>query len=306
MFRLSVADSALEGFRITREKPAAVAVWAVLVFVGALLSGALMTAPGVTDLMLLARSRSPAAPDPAQTAAVVAALARGWPQMLALTVVNFAVSVVLYTAVLRAVFAPSASERGFYLRLGPDEGRQALLAFLALLAWLGYALLVSTVAGALIAVAATAGGVGVLLGALVVALLTVALIYPLVRLSLAPAATFTARRVRLFDTWGATRGLFWPLVGVYLMALALAFLVYFLLLLIVAAAAFVVAALSGGGLEAVPNLLQPDTSSLPGLLSPFSLLAMAFSAVVTTPATVVVMASAAGAWRQIPPAAARA
>ena len=41
MIRFSVADTALEGFRLTRENPAAVGVWAALTFV-ANLAGQLM------------------------------------------------------------------------------------------------------------------------------------------------------------------------------------------------------------------------------------------------------------------------
>ena len=298
MLRLPVVDSALEGFRITRERPLAVAAWAGWLLAGAVLGDALLTAPGLQALHGL--SQAPGAVSEAQVMEVGAAATRAWPLVLSLMAVSYAFAVVFFTAVQRAVFEPAAQGRTFYLRLGRDEGLQLALALLVLLSLLGYSLLLSAVVGAAISLAAAAGPVaGPPVQAFAVGLMAAALLYPAVRLSLAPAATFAARRLRLFDTWPLTRGLFWPLLGVYAVALLLTFVVYFLALVIVAALTSTLALASGGGVGAIRAMTQPDTSSLPALFSPPSLLAMVLGAAISAPIYVVTAAAGAAAYRRI-------
>lgn len=299
MLRLPVVDSALEGFRITRERPLAVAAWAGWLLVGGALADALLTAPALQPLTQLSQT-TPVAPSEAQVAQLGAAMTRAWPLMLSLMVVSYASAVVFFTAVMRAVFEPAAQGRTFYLRLGRDEGLQLLLALLALLALFGYSLVVSTVARGLIGLAALAGPVaGPPVQAFSLGLMAAALLYPAVRLSLAPAATFAARRIRLFDTWPLTRGQFWPLLGVYLTALLLAAVVFFLALVIADALIFTLALASGGGTDAVRAMQKPDLSSLAALFSAPSLVALAIGAAISAPIYVVTAAAGAAAYRRL-------
>ena len=299
MLRLPVVDSALEGFRITRERPLAVAAWAGWLLVGGLLGDALLTAPALQPLTQLSQA-PPGAPSEAQVRAVGAAVTRAWPLMLSLMVVSYASAVVFFTAVMRAVFDPAAQGRTFYIRLGRDEGLQLLLALLVLLALFAYSLLVSTLAGAAISLATLAGPLaGPPVQAFALALMAAALLYPAVRLSLAPAATFTARRIRLFDTWSLTRGQFWRLLGVYATALMLAAVVFFLALVIADALIFSLAMASGGGTDAVKAMQRPDLSSLPALFSAPSLVALALGAAISAPIYVVTAAAGAAAYRRL-------
>ena len=76
-----------------------------------------------------------------------------------------------------------------------------------------------------------------------------------VRLSLASALTFDTGRVRLFGSWRLTRGVFWPLVGAYLLAFVIIALISVVLLVVSA----LVAVATGGGANAI---LHTDTRSL--------------------------------------------
>ncbi|MFV4649089.1 hypothetical protein ACNJUT_21090, partial [Mycobacterium tuberculosis] len=58
--------------------------------------------------------------------------------------------------------------------------------------------------------------------ALVIAVLA---IWPAVRLSLAEVITFDEKRFSFFDSWSMTRGLFWPMLGAYVLAWLLAVVV---------------------------------------------------------------------------------
>lgn len=295
MFRLPIIDSALEGFRITRERPWAVGVWAAWLLVGTVLGQMLLTLPGMQELSKLGQT-PPGQFTPVQLAALGAAAARVWPAMLAVTVLSYGFTVVVYTAVVRAVFAPQVRDRLFFLRLGPDELRQLLLALMVLGVLLGYAVAVQM----LVALATATGPIaGPPLAAFVLASAVATLIVVGVRLSLAPAATFAARRVRLFDTWKMTRGLSWPLIGVYATALGLAAVIYFLALVIVAALTSTLALVTGGGIEAIRAMTRPAATSLPALFAWPSVIAMVLSAAVGTPISVVTSAAGVAAYRRI-------
>ena len=299
MLRPPVVDSALEGFRITRERPLAVAVWAAWLLVGGVLGDALLTAPALAPLVQLSQS-APSAPTEAQVEAIGAAATHAWPLMLSLMAVSYASAVVFFTAVLRAVFTPAAAGRTFYIRLGRDEALQLGLALMAVAALFLYALVVNTAARLVIGLAGAAGPVaGPPVQALALALTAVVLIYPLVRLSLAPAATFTAGRIRLFDTWALTRGQFWRLLGVYVVAVLLAAVVFFLALVIADALIFTLALASGGGGEAIRAMQRPDLSSPAALFSAPSLVALVIDTAIKAPIYVVTAAAGAAAYQRL-------
>ncbi|MBE7219285.1 MAG: hypothetical protein INR64_12500 [Caulobacteraceae bacterium] len=296
MFRLPIIDSALEGFRITRERPWAVVAWAVWLLVGGptgVLCEMLATLPGMQVLQQLP---SPTSAQPEQLAAASAAVARVWPAMLAFTAVGYGFTLVSFTAVMRAVFSPERRDRFFYLRLGPDELRQLALAMIVLGLLLAYAVVVQLV----VAAAGAAGPVaGPPLAAFLLAFAFGALVVAALRLSLAPAATFAARRVRLFSTWKLTRGLVWPLLGVYVSALGLAVVVFFLALVVAEGLTGLLAFATGRGIDGMIAMLKPDTSSLPALFSWPSVMALVLSAAINTPIWVVTSAAGVAAYRRI-------
>jgi hypothetical protein len=223
MRAFSPVDAALEGLRVVRREPMAVAywvaVWAVvltLIAVLRLFTGALTPAVGPADEYAAIRRFGPLA--------ILLA-----PTLLVLWVMTTA-------TVYRAVLRPG--EHGWHLlKLGPDEARIAVLsaAETLLLALLGgvpaYLLLVVLnpifeLWPAFNRVIAVVGFLG-----------TVAIdIWLAVRLSLTPVQTFAARGFPFQAYWGLGRGRFWRMLLSYtLVALEL---LAFLAATVVVAAVF--------------------------------------------------------------------
>lgn len=289
--RLPVVDIALEGFRITRENPAAVAVWAAWLFLSSLVTDLLVAASGLgptLDQMGAQAGHN----DPASAQATLAALGQAGPVLPALVLVTYGFGIIFYTAILRAVLRPGERGRSFFLRVGSDELRQLGLLVMVVLTLLAYTLGLFLASGVLLAAAVALGPGGQLLAALVMAGLFIALLYPVVRLSLAPAATFQSGKITLFRTWRLTDGLFWPMLASYALALLLAGLVWLLAMIVFGALGYAVALASGAGLEALRDVMKPDLSSLGALLSPASLATLAFGSVLGALVSTVTLSTA--------------
>ena len=271
--RFPVVDAALEGFRVTRERPAAVAIWALGLFAANLVLLGLVTLLGLGPVVAAVK---PFEAGPLPPELVARAEAAG-PWLPGLFGGFLAVNAVLYTAVLRAVLEPADARFG-YLRLGFQELRQIGLWLYALAALTGLQLL-------LLVVEATAAAAGRALEpdaarlvlAAVAAATFLALFYPVVRLSIAPAMTFRERKVRLFSAWSLTRGQFWGMVGSYVVAAMLALAVVLLATVVIAPLISVAATLAGAG----PEVLQRITRA-PDLQSPASFLTLETAASLAT------------------------
>jgi hypothetical protein len=202
--RLSPVDAALEGLRVVRREPWAVAywvgVWAValaLIAIVRLATGALAPVRPSADGF-----------DPFR---------RFGPLALVLAPTLFVLWTMTTATVYRAVLRPG--EHGWHLfKLGPDEARIAALSAVetVMLGFLGgvpaYLLLVLLNPIFEVAPAfsrATAAG-GFVLTILIDAWIAV-------RLSLLPVQTFAARRFPFSDYWGFARGHFWKLLLAYLL-----------------------------------------------------------------------------------------
>lgn len=279
VLRFAVVDSALEGFRVTRERPAAVAAWALALFAANFGLLGLVAALGLGPVVA-AVTPFDAAPLAPELAARIEAAGPWIPGLLALFL---AVNAILYCAVLRAVLEPQDA-RFAYLRLGFQELRQLglwLYALAALTAVQVVLLAVETVA--------TAAGRALEPGAARLALAAIAaagfvlLFYPAVRLSIAPAMTFHERRIGLFSAWPLTRGQFWGMVGAYVLAGLLAGAVALLATVVIAPPISVVATLAGAG----PGFLQrvarpPDLGSLAGFFTLETVVSLGANAVLTS------------------------
>ena len=298
MARFSPSDAALEGFRLTRENPKAFGIWAAASLLVNVLSGVIdafmpasvkhgletisasdvMTGPQLLDALIL-------------TAPVI---------LLGLAVLN-----IMAAAVYRLIFRHDDTRFG-YLRLGADELRLMGLTLIYIVLFIGLVVGVGMVSGIVVALAGLVSPAAQsFLGWLSIPLSFGVIVYVLVRLSLAPVATFAERRLAIFESWGLTRGQFWRLFGAYVLALACVVVVGFLALVVFTGAAGVVVLLTGGKLADLGSILNPKDVTLSSYLSIGLIASMILSSVFSALWNAVMAAPGAVAYQQLhgdPPA----
>jgi len=303
MASFSASDAALTGFRVVREHPKAVGIWAVIQFVislGFTVGTVRFAGPA---LMSLNAANSAPARDPAKTMAIFQQLG---PYYLCLILFSLAFYPILYATMNRAVLRPSEEKFG-YIRLGADELRQLGLLLLVLLFGLVAYIAIIVVSVAVLTPLSLmfAGGSGGLtnsnlfigLFAVVFGLAVICLwIYVWTRLSLAPSLTFATGKINLFGSWRLTRGLFWPMLGAYLVALVLAMIVWLLTTVISLAAT----ALLGGGMGGLGSLFSPDMSALATYPNPARLVSLVISAMSSALLWPVMMTPAPAIYKSLP------
>jgi len=241
MNRLSPSDAALEGFRLTRERPGTVLAWSAVYFVGVLLIGIVMMASLDPNFIDVVKRGELTTRDPEEVGAM---LAQSWPAfLLVLALTVFLLSVIM-AGIYRLVLRPN--EHSFaHLRLGKDE----LRLFAVNLLLFGVGILCLFLGFVLTAVAErTAPLVGLLVGAAGVGLT----MWLGVRLSLATPMTFATHKISVREAWALTRGAFWRLFGMIVLAVIFYVVIWFLITII----AFVIVQLAGGQ-EAIATLHSP-------------------------------------------------
>lgn len=228
----SASDAAFEGFRLVRRNPLALVAWALLYAVLSLASlFAMSNAIGpMIEWAEKAEALENASPKPT-TAELMTVFQQFGEVILSLSwllPVSFVVSAMLMAAVARAVLNPRAGGFG-YLRLGMDELRvfvvSVVLGLLLVCVWIAVCLLI----GVLAAIAGAAGANWLWLFVLLAGLAGVGLVIWLaVRLSLAVPITVAENRFAFFDSFGLTRGRFWPLLGMAVIAVVMVLVVQLL------------------------------------------------------------------------------
>ena len=294
MSDLPVIDTALEGFRLTRERPAAVMAWGLVLATGQAASVAVLIGTGAGAVMEGAHLGAPVA-DPNEAAARLTVMATALPGVALAALVSLAANAVVLTAILRAVLTPAESG-ALYLRLGLQEGRQFALALgVGLLLWLGWSVLAALLLATLGGLSAVGGATG---GAapLVFALATAAAAYPAARLSLAPALTFADGGLRLKAAWPLTAGRVWRLSAIGATSVMLALVVSVMASLLLVS---VWGLVTGRGMAEAAALMRPDLASWPGFLSPPALVALLFNGVLNALVIVVLFAPAPAAFRTL-------
>jgi hypothetical protein len=254
--RFTPTTAAFEGFRLIRREPVAALVW-MLLWLVALLSTAILVASGKKVVLVAAGEAS-------------RDIADRFGPFTALCVMLFLlVWVTTSLATYRAVLRPD-ERRFFYLRLGADEMRLAIMTVVSFFAVLllggvpAYLLLVlaDPLMRALPHLARDIGAAG--------AWVTVCVdVWLGVRLSLISVETFAERRFHLSAYWPLTKGRFWYLFFCYFLCFVLLFAFSVLLYVI-------------GGL--ITAVAQPDLGSGPlwlrtgvlGLAAVLALLTAAF------------------------------
>lgn len=271
MSKFSASDAAFVGFRLVRENLKAVAIWCVLMTVVSVASEVLSLkfyGPQLEAFQtLMAESGNP---DPEEFAKVVAGVT---PLFLWLLPYSLLLNAVLLAALNRMVLRPEASATA-YLGLGKDELRQVAVWILSNLAIMGVlcggALLGGVFGG-------IGGAAGALLGFVVMLVAIGGAIYLAIRLSLASAVTFDTGRVSLFRTLPLTKGLFWPLLGTYFLAVVMSVIVILLLWIIVSALALIVT----GDFSGAGQMLQAESKKLEAYFTPLGLVQAFFRALIS-------------------------
>ncbi len=270
------------------------AIWAVILVV-------LSAATSAVMLPVLSGFTAAIKPGGGTSPSQLAALGNLMWVYLAALPVELVVFSVFTAAVYRAVLRPE--ERGLArLRFGGDElrlmGLYLLLALFFFAVFIAVGIVAALVAGGAIAATRPAGPAGGVLSVLVIfALMMAAWAWLGVKLSFAAPMTFTQKRIRMFASWGATKGRFWPLLGCYL--LAWVFVILVMLVDLVVSGVFVLGMAGGSFSRMATTMVRPDVSSAMSLFSPIYLVRMivgaAFGAVIWT----VGFAPAASAYREV-------
>ncbi|MDG2529399.1 hypothetical protein [Caulobacter endophyticus] len=284
--KFSAASAAVSGWALIGREPVAVLVWSGVILFGLILPLVLLFLPMLDSILRLIQIVGPTT-DPENPEVMSRAMelqARMGLVNLASMVLNVLVPVVIVAAVFRAVLAPE-DRRGFYLRIGAAEGWMMLI-YLVFLFGAYFAMFVAFVPALLLGgvgyFAMAAGGdteagavVGVLMGLLGLLAGWGALLWALLRLSMALPMTFAGRSFLLFESWGLTRGQAPRLFGmVLLMGLTSA-----VFQLVVTTIMIAVAVFAGMGIVGRLQTARSAAEVLP-LLWPFLAAAVPVAAVV--------------------------
>ncbi|MDO8902109.1 MAG: hypothetical protein Q7V15_12215 [Phenylobacterium sp.] len=276
MTTFSPGDAAFEGFRLTREHPRVVLIWAVFHLIVSFVSATALILLG-GDVLLQAENA--AEMTPAEMAVFMRDMA---PAYLILAPIGLFVVSVAAAAVYRLQLRPDEAFEQGHLRFGADEIRLILLTLIYYLLTIVGVLALSLLAAIGAALASLAGqGAMALVGGGMMLFFGGLWLFVLVRLSLAPVLTFEHQRLVVFGSWSLTRGHFWRLFGAYLLALLSVIVVSLLAMVIFAALAGIVTVALGGGLDSVGEAFQPDFSSFGAYISAQTVLYLMFNAVLT-------------------------
>jgi hypothetical protein len=290
MSEFSPTEAALEGLRISRERPLAVLWWWAAYLLASLVQIGLSSLGPFRRLMVISPDVQAAsdavrtAPtDAAATQHLMSLLGQAAPPLMTFAAITLLMQMVLSTAVLRAVLRP-AEQRFGYLRLSMDEVRQLGLALLVAVAVIVYGFIVSLASELLLGV--LVGLLGSVLPRAMLVLVAFVLIigafaYPAVRLSLAPAMTLADGRISFLRAWTLTRGRFWPLFGAFVIALAIAGVLWLAVTVPVDIALGLLAGRTGP--TAITRLGDLATPAVLAALVVSSLLSALLGAVITAP-----------------------
>ncbi|WP_447909990.1 hypothetical protein [Brevundimonas bullata] len=217
---LPATDCAFEGFRLTRRAPKALLAWALAYGVFFTLFFLVAAPHLVTVMSLVTALEGNSNPSIEEIQPLMQAYGAmfAWGMPLAILF-----GAVLNTAIARSVIRPDDKQFG-YLRVGKAELRVlAVNLIVAVITGLA-AMVVFAVVSVIAAIAITVPALW-----LVVVLLSLAglalIIWLTVRLSLAVPITFAEGRIAVKESFAMTRGVFWPMLGMAIIAWIMALLV---------------------------------------------------------------------------------
>lgn len=300
MAAIDIGRAATAGLRVIARNPVAVLAWAgVLLLVGVLPVAGLVTTVLGSIVELAEAERAGVEPSPEAIMPMMSAIFAMQPVLL---ITGMGVRAILTAAIFRAVLELD-QKRWFYLRLGAQELWVALM--LAVL-WILLSL-VSMPVGLLIVpvvmVAAMAAGndpTMLILPTLAAVLVMVgALLWVMIRFSMALPMTFAERKFRLFESWTLTRGRTLSLFGVGLLLVLMVVVLEAVVGGIFVAVSFALHGAGGFDEAAVTAFFAQDASIWMAELAPWAVGVAVLGALLGAAATTVMVAPWAEVYRQL-------
>lgn len=295
---LSASDAAFEGFRVVRRNPVTLVFWA-LFYIATMALAFGLAGGGIARLMAFSQEMeqggTPALED-------LAPLGQAYLSVMALMLPLGLISgAVLNAAIVRAVLHPEDKAWG-YLRFGMDEVR-VLGVSLGLGVAFGVVSLIAVFLLGVIAglVGAANAAAGVLVGLVGGLALACAAIWLLIRFCLAIPITFAEKRLAFVDSFRLTKGHFWPLLGMAVIALVMMIVVSLLGSLV-----FLPLQMSVGGIE---DLAAYDGQGMLAILQaawPMIIAWIVIQSVISALQLAVLYAPFSAAYRDLGPAPATA
>jgi len=232
MTKFSPSDAAMEGFRLTREHPGVMLAWSAVYLGGIMLIGLVMMASLGPQFISMIQKGQLSSPEELDN--VAGMLAQSWPAFLLVLLMTALLMSIITGGVMRLVLRPG--EHGFaHLRVSRTE----LKLTAANLLCIGIGAISMIVGIVFTAGASQMGSVG---ATLAVGLFLAFALWVGVRLSLLLPIVFQTGQISLRMAWDQTRGHFWQLFGMIVLAVIFYVIVWILFSII----GLAVVELSGG------------------------------------------------------------
>lgn len=264
MTTYSATDAALEGFRLTRERPRVLMVWALFLLAANAIGIAIMMLAPKEAQEALATISGQEAPDGQQLMSALGAVA---PILLLGLVIQRTMDAAVYRLMLRP------EEKAFYfLKVGGDELRLAALRLIFVMMAILYLAVVQFGIVILGLTAAPLGGVAQRLVASIAELACwIAFMILAVRLSLASVITFDRKKISIMESWALTRGHAYSLLGAQLLALCCTAVFGILVFVIFSSVSGAALLATGRNLGDLKQIMSPESFELKSYLNPFVL-----------------------------------
>ncbi|WP_454759015.1 hypothetical protein [Caulobacter segnis] len=289
MSKFSASDAAFSGFRLVRENLKTVGIWAGAMTVLSIISNVLAIVFFGPQLeAFISYTSENNTPDLSEMARLMSDLA---PLALWSLPYSLLLNGIIFATLNRVVLRHDDS-RFAYLRIGATELRQAAVWLLLCLVLIGVLFLGSALAGFL---GALGGPTGAFLALLCVVGSFCAMVWLAVRLSFASSVTFDTGKVTLFRSMPKTEGIFWPLLGAYLLAGVMSVIVVLLIWTIVSA----IGLIASGDFAATGKMMRADTSSLQAYFTPAGIVQALFSGLISVLTTLIVFGPAPSIYREL-------
>lgn len=243
----SATDAAFEGFRLVRRNPMALVVWSALYLILSLASlyASAASLGGMVAMNELIEGMEASPPASFEDMfPVFEAYGQAMSHTLWLMPISLLVGSVIHAAVARGVLTPEDKAFG-YVRFGMDEVRVLVVSIVVTLAAiLIYCLAIAVViAIGAVAIATEQAWMGLIVVVAIFAAIAL-MIWLAVRWSLAIPIVVAEKRFAFFDSFARTKGRFWPLLGMAIIAGLLSVVIWFLSMIV----AMPVSMMSGMGM----------------------------------------------------------